>query len=1032
MFLGLPCRRVTLLVPGWAIYLVRSGGLALAAVLVVNLAHAQPPDVSANQLSPSHVITTWQQEQGLSQRAITAVLQTRDGYLWLGTYNGLVRFDGVRFTVFDEGSTPALWNERITSLCEDAAGALWLGHESGELTRMADGGFTPVPTTSAWTGREIMEMASDNQGSLWLVGPPAALARLTQSLIQSQPPVPAVGVAPWTLAARPGQDPWLVLEKGLARFQAGAWQLVANTAPPEGKVLRRACPSGDGGWWVAGDDFLRQWRDANWVEEIANLPWGNGLPTAMIETRAGVLCVGTLAGGLFLRRPGGDFEQVSTAQGLTANWVRSFCEDREGNLWVGTSGGLNALRPRLVESHNFPADLGDSVALPVCVAREGGLWVGTEGRGLLRFQDGRFTRPEAAATLPNPYVWSLLETKTGELWAGTWGGGLRVWRGNQWETPAGFAGRTEPVLALCEGRASEVWIGTRSGLARWTPQGCTWITGTNSSTALDVRSIAVDAAGRVWFGLARGGLRCWDGDFVMQYGRAQGLPSESVWVLLTEPDGTLWIGTRTGLARLKRGQITALGQAQGLPANFISHLADDGRGRLWFGSDKGIFCASKADLNRCADGQLPRVECLTYGRAEGLNSTACSGGFQPAGCRTPDGCLWFPTRKGIVALDPASVTTNLLAPPVVIEALLVDGVSCLREGEARQQASDSSGSVSLLAPWPEQVEITPGWHDLEFQFTGLSFVAPQKVRFRWQLEGWEPDWVEGGNARQVSYRFLPPGHYHFRVTACNNDGVWDPTGATLAFRVRPAFWQTWWFRGASAAGVLAALVGTALVVQRRKYRLQLAELERRRAVERERLRIAQDIHDEVGSSLTRVGMLAESAEAIAPPDDQNRARIQGIAATTRQIVQAMDEIVWAVNPRNDTLTGFANYLVHFAEDFLRHSGVQFRLQVPVRLPERMLPADARHNLFLAAKEALHNAVKHARAREIELRLACEQDRLTVTVHDDGQGFDPTVVESAGDGLRNMRERVESLGGRVPLDSGPSRGTTRELDLPVPP
>jgi signal transduction histidine kinase len=480
------------------------------------------------------------------------------------------------------------------------------------------------------------------------------------------------------------------------------------------------------------------------------------------------------------------------------------------------------------------------------------------------------------------------------------------------------------------------------------------------------------------------------------------------------------------LARRRDGRFASVRVANGLPSDFLTHIADDGSGHLWFGSANGVFRVSKTDLNRCADGELPTVSCLTYGRGEGMNAASCSGGSQPAGCRTADGSLWFPTSKGLIAINPANVRTNPLAPPVIIEQLRVDGAAL---PPLRPKAG---GGTELPRAWFGEVEIAPGWHDLEFQFTGLSFVAPQKVRFRWQLEGWEPDWVEGGNARQVSYRFLPPGHYYFRVTACNNDGVWNPTGATLAFRVRPAFWQTWWFRGATAAGVLAALVGTALVVQRRKYRLKLAELERRRSVERERLRIAQDIHDEVGSSLTRVGMLAEAAEATAPPDDPNRTRVQGIAATTREIVRAMDEIVWAVNPRNDTLTGFANYLVHYVEDLMRHSEVQIQLRVPVRLPERVLSAEARHNVFLAAKEALHNAVKHARARQIELSLACERECLTVTVHDDGEGFDPTGVPAGGDGLLNMRERMESLGGRFRLRSAPGQGTTVELNLPMPP
>lgn len=1004
----------------------RSGALGFSSLLLVVLALVFAGTgwlvAATNKQSSNYVISTWQEEQGLPQRAITSIVQTRDGYLWLGTYNGLVRFDGVRFTLFDESSTPPLANERVTSLCEDATGTLWLGHESGELTSLAGGQFASRDISGIWPGESIINVLDDQNGGLLLIGDRKQILRLTNSTDNPLPP---------SLTEKPPGYICVVVLNHLARCEPGGLIALPNSSSPPGKTFRLSCASRRGGWWVAGDSFLGRWLDGKWVDEVTPCPWGRAATTTLIETRSGDLAVGTLRDGLFLRRLGGEIEHVTMAQGLTADWIRSLCEDREGNLWVGTGGGLSALRPQSAESFNISPSVGEITALSVCPARDGGLWVGTEGHGLLRFKDGEFSRPDFATNLPDPYVWSVLETKSVDLWVGTWGGGLRVWREGAWKNPLAPQGVNEPVLSLMEGRHGEMLVGTKAGLLRCTPESSAWLTPTNESAKFDVRCIAEDAAGRIWFGLSGAGLGCWESGKIKLFAINEGLPSESVWTLLPEADGTLWIGTRTGLARIKDGRISSIGKPQGLSADFIAHIADDGQGFLWLGTDEGIFRASKLDLIACVERRLSRVRFLGYSHAEGMSSITCSGGFQPSGCRTPDGRFWFPTRRGIVAVNPSAVRTNQLAPPVVIEELRVDGIPWHLAPAAASKSSGHANVGWLLSHWPPEISIAPGWHDLEFRFTGLSFAAPKKVRFRWKLEGWDTDWVEGGSARAVSYRFLPPGRYHFHVTACNNDGVWNPLGALLSFRVRPPFWKTWWFRVAAFATILTTIMSTAMALQKRRYRLALADAERWRAVERERLRIAKDIHDEVGSSLTRVGMMAEMASGSLDADDPSQPRFERIAATTRQIVQAMDEIVWAVNPRNDTVVGFANYLVHFAEDLMRHSGVQLSLDVPVYLPAQPLPTELRHNLFLAAKEALHNALKHSRASRVSLGVAFDQKRITVIIEDDGQGFDPAAPSATGNGLGNMRERIESLAGTFKLNSAPGRGTTVSLEINLP-
>jgi signal transduction histidine kinase len=354
-----------------------------------------------------------------------------------------------------------------------------------------------------------------------------------------------------------------------------------------------------------------------------------------------------------------------------------------------------------------------------------------------------------------------------------------------------------------------------------------------------------------------------------------------------------------------------------------------------------------------------------------------------------------------------------MAPPVVIEDLLVDDLS-----------------VGIARNGNAPVRVAPGRHRFEFQFTGLSFTAPEKVRFRYRLDGLEMDWIEVQSPRRAYYSHIPPGNYHFHVLACNNDGVWNETGAMMAFDLLPAFWQTWWFR--VSGGAMTALAGGVVVWldARRRMRRKLDRIEREQAIERERARIAKDIHDDLGARLTRISMLSESipAEEISPP--QAAEALGDIFVTTHEMTQAMDEIVWAVNPRHDTLDSLASYIGSFAHDFLESAGVRCRLDIPLQLPNWPLDADVRHNLFLACKESLNNVLRHAGATEVRVSLETTDGGFNITVEDNGKGFQVTATDEVtarnalnnGNGLANMRQRLAQIGGSCEITSVPGTGT----------
>jgi signal transduction histidine kinase len=524
--------------------------------------------------------------------------------------------------------------------------------------------------------------------------------------------------------------------------------------------------------------------------------------------------------------------------------------------------------------------------------------------------------------------------------------------------------------------------------------------------------------------MSGGGLGSLKDGAVRQFRKRDGLSSDFVHCLLLETDGTLWIGTAgAGLNRYKDGRFAVIGMKEGLPDAVICHIEEDERGFFWMSSHGGILRVSKAELDHCADGDIGLINCLTYGQGDGLPTVECSGGLQPAGCRTADGRLWFPTTKGLVAVNPTDVKRNQLPPPVVIEEVLVDGEPMIAGG--------ANGSP---------LRIPPGQQQFEFQYTGLSFTVPEKVRFKYRLEGLEPRWMDAGTKRTANYSYIPPGRYTFRVIACNNDGVWNESGGALAFTVLPHFWQTWWFRALAVLSAMTIVAGSALVATRQRMRHKVERIERQRAVERERARIAKDIHDDLGASLTRITLLSQSARGELDHSPEAAADVDRIYRTARELTRAMDEIVWAVNPQHDTLDSLATYLGRFAQDFLNAVHIRCRLDVPMQLPAWLLTAEIRHNLFLAFKEALNNAVRHADATEVRISLTIEPAGFALSVEDQGRGFsvdsegtgisrDPARLAS-GNGLANMHQRLAEIGGRCDIQSKRGKGTTVTFFVPV--
>ncbi|MDB6034206.1 MAG: hypothetical protein JWM16_4544, partial [Verrucomicrobiales bacterium] len=781
--------------------------------------------------SPEYTVDSWQTPDGLPANTVTAIAQTPDGYLWVGTLNGLARFDGVRFKVF--GKAEGLPNTRVLCLLLDRQGSLWIGTEGGGLARWQSGTFSNLRAKDGLANDVVQALAEDKSGRIWIATAGGLSCWQEGKFIHDPKVVPGFrGLYPRIVAA--GDQLWTTELGGVHILENGKLTRPVNSLEPSAFSSIYAIHRGPSGrLWLGGANNYVSCLASNGEVQVFAEEAGQLLNSIweLLETRSGDVWVGTASGGL-RRLRNGRFISLTTQEGLSDNSVRCLFEDREANLWVGTvGGGLNRVKPRRLSTFTTRDGLSHNVVMSVAEDPDGVLWIGSNCGGLNMRRNGIITSLTGDYLLDNECIWSLLAARDGSLWIGTWGGGLFRKRGKEiTRYPLTHFGSDEPILALCPDRNDGLWVGTYSqGLKLFRNGNFMDIPETNGSAKF-ITSIVQDTTGDLWVGTGGNGLEKLEfgslppptGGRTILFSREQGLPNDFVRTLLLDKKGVLWIGTDGGLARLSKGRIAAFTRAHGLPDEVISQILEDDRGFLWLGSNKGIFRVSKAELELIADGGSAPLSVLAYGRADGMENAQCTGGFHPAGLRARDGHLWFSTVKGLVQIDPNGLVRNELPPQVLVEEVRVDGVPVA--GAERLQ------------------QIPPSATRLELEFTATSLTAAERNRFRHRLEGLDKDWVEDGPQRMVAYHHLPPGRYKFELAACNGDGVWNQAAIALSLRVLPPFWKTWWF-GMLAGFVVLGGGGWGVrswSVRRLGHKLQA--LQEQHALEKERARIAQDIH----------------------------------------------------------------------------------------------------------------------------------------------------------------------------------------------
>jgi diguanylate cyclase (GGDEF)-like protein len=760
-------------------------------VLTVSFALAA---CEAAALNPSRILTqyghdVWQVEDGLPQNTVNAIVQSRDGHLWLGTQRGLARFNGVDFAVLKGNGTSGLGHNYVLALCEGRDGSLWIGTYGGGLSRFKDGTFATYTTASGLPDDTVRALLEDRTGALWIGTNGGGLSRFQGGRFTTYTTGNGLAgnVVRALLEDRDGRI-WVGTSGGgVSVLHQGQFTTFSTRNGLPHDFVWALHQDRRGSIWIGTSAGLCRYREGAFATYTVKDGLSDNFVIAVVEDRDGSLWVGTTSGGVN-RFSNGTFSPFGTREGLSSNAVTTLREDGEGSLWIGTDGGgLNRLRDGDVTTFGRAEGLSSDAVFAVFEDRAGSVWVGTNGQGLDRVREGTITRFTTREGLAHDVVGALCQDAAGNLWVGTSGGGLSRFDGKTFTTFTSKNGLgSDFIRALWPGRDGSLWIGTNgAGLTCLKNGAFTRYGRAEGLINGTVRALWEDPSGILWIGTNGGGLfRFKDGTFTALTTK-EGLSSNFVLSLYGAPDGTLWVGTHGGgLNRLKDGALRSFTADVGLPDDVIFAILEDSRGHLWMSSLKGIFRVSKEQLDEVAAGRRSAVTPLVFGKSDGMKTTECTGGSQPSGWRTQDGRLWFRTLKGVAVVDPERLNLVQDPPPVTIQELLVDNVA--REIRSGMRLSSGSGH-------------------LEFHYNTVSLLNPRRIRFRFRLVGVDSTWVYAGSRRIAYYAKLPPGRYTFEVAASRNDGPWNTKVVAFPFSIEPRFYQTTWFFG--VCGIAVLLVG---------------------------------------------------------------------------------------------------------------------------------------------------------------------------------------------------------------------------------
>ena len=954
----------------------------------------------------------WKTDDGFTNSEITSIAQTPDGYLWLGTELGLYRFDGLKNVQWHPPADQELPSNWIMSLLAARDGTLWIGTYKG-LVSWKNGKLVHY---SQLAGLYIFKILEDREGAVWASGVSpnsGKLCAIGSGNVQCSGDDGPLGRGAFGLYEDSKGNLWAGVKDGVWRWKPGPPKFYPVSGELNG--IQSFSEDGDGTLLIGSNGAVNRFVEG----KTQKYPLLGSVPQfqtrSMIRDRQGGMWIGTIDRGL-VHIHNGRVDTFTVSDGLSGQFVNTLFEDREGNIWVVTTNGLDRFHDSAVTTYHINQGLASDAVNSVLAASDGTVWLATH-RGLNQWTNSQIKTVVVTVGKSNRFIPdSLFQDRSGRIWIST-PFQVGYLDNNHFVSLIDVPGA---VTGMAQDTAGNLWIANEhaGGLFQvFQDRLVQQISWSSLGHADHASVLAADALhGGLWIGFFLGGVAYLkDGRIQASYGAREGLAPGRVSDFLQDGDGTLWIGTEGGLSRLRGGRFTTLTGKNGLPCDAVHWLKEDRSQAFWLYTPCGLVRIARAELEGLAtavDQNLSTnrsIAAAIFKSSDGVKSMATGNHFNPPVAQSTNGRFWFVALDGVSTIDPAHIPTNNLPPPVQIEQLVVD-----------HKVYEATSNARLGLP--------PLIRDLQIEYTALSLVSPEKILFRYMLEGRDLVWQDAGNRRQAFYTDLPPGNYRFRVTACNNSGVWNEAGTFIDFSIAPAYYQTTWFRVLFVAGVLLLLAALYQLRVRQVAGQVRARLEER--VE-ERERIARDLHDTLLQSVQGLILSVDAAAQQIPPDQPAHRDLEKTLDRADEVVAEARDRVRDLRSSSVPFGGFVAAFQEVVEEISNGRDTTFKTVVEGNV--RKLHPVIQEEAYRIGREALINALTHSEGHHVEVEIAYDSRQFRLRVRDDGRGFDPGILNEGGRpnhwGLPGMRERAERIGGELKIWSGHQTGTEVELLVP---